>query len=133
GAIAKLDLAGTETDVVTSLKKPIGLLADGKNLVVSDQTDGTILVAPLTAPTALATLVVIDDPDLLTKGPKGSYFTGGSIGDMRQIASDGALSTFAGGFISVRGVAYDAANKRLFAAEHDPLGKMSALHILPVD
>jgi len=133
GAIARLDLAGVETDVVTSLKKPIGVLASGTSLVVSDQTDGTVLVAPLATPDALQTLAIVDDPDLLTSGPNGSYFTGGSTGEVRQIAADGALSTFAGGFIQIRGVAYDAANKRLFAAEHDPNGKMSALRILPVD
>ncbi|APR77663.1 Hypothetical protein A7982_03010 [Minicystis rosea] len=133
GAIARLDLAGAETDVVTSLKKPVGLLAAGSNLIISDQTSAAVLVAPIASPTNVTTLAQLDGPDLLSAGPNGTYFTGGSNGEVRRIASDGTVSTFAGGFIQIRGVAYDAQNKRLFAAEHDPEGTKSALRILPVD
>lgn len=133
GAVAKLDLMGTETDFVGSLKKPVGVLASGSNLVISDQSTGSVLVAPLASPSNVATFALVDGPDLLCKGPNGSYFMGGTTGEVRQITGDGKLSTFAGGFLQIRGVAYDAANKRLFAAEHDPVGSMNALHILPVN
>ena len=45
----------------------------------------------------------------------------------------GGETNGAGGFLQIRGVAYDAANKRVFAAEHDAGGSLNALHILPVN
>ena len=35
--------------------------------------------------------------------------------------------------LEIRGVAYDAKNKRVFAAEHDPSGTKNALRIVPVN
>ena len=134
GAVAKLDLAGAETDVITSLSKPVGVFADGANLIMSDQAKNSVLEAPIATPANLEALVAaIDGPDLLCAGPGGTYFTGGTTGEVRQITAAGAYSTFAGGFLQIRGVAYDAKNKRLFAAEHDPDGTMNALRILPVN
>jgi DNA-binding beta-propeller fold protein YncE len=133
GAVAKLDLAGTEVDFITGLKKPVGVLASGPDLFVSDQATGTVTKTPIVTPKQLTVLAQVDGPDLLCEGPDGSFFTGGTTGDVRQITSDGKLSTFAGGFLQIRGVAYDAVNKRVFAAEHDPVGSMNAIHILPVN
>ena len=133
GAVAKLDVAGTEVDFLTGLKKPIGVLASGSNLLVSDQSAGTITEAPIAKLTKLTVLAQIDGPDLLCEGPDGSFFTGGPGGAVRKITSDGKVSTFAGGFLEIRGVASDAVNKRVFASEHDPVGSKNALHILPVN
>lgn len=133
GAVARLDLSGTETDVLPSLKKPVGVLVSGANLVVSDQSAGTVITAPIAAPDKITVLAHLEGPDLLCEGPSGSFFTGGTTGELRQIASDGTVTAFARGFLSVRGVAYDAVNKRLFAAEHDPAGKANTLRIVPVD
>ncbi len=133
GTVARLDLAGAETDFIPGLKKPVGVLASGPSLFVSDQAAGTVSAAPIAMPDKLAVLAQVAGPDLLCEGPGGSLFTGSTTGEVRQIASDGKLSTFAGGFLQIRGVAYDAANKRVFAAEHDAAGSLNALHILPVD
>jgi hypothetical protein len=45
----------------------------------------------------LTVLAQVDGLDLLREGPDGSLFPGGTTGDVRQIRSDGKLSTFAGG------------------------------------
>jgi hypothetical protein len=135
GAVAQLDVtSGSETDVVTALSKPVGVLASGTNLLVDDQDTNEVLEAPLASLSMVTAFVpVLTVPDLLGNGPDGTYFTGGTNGDIRQISSAGAVTTFAGGFLQIRGVAYDAQNKRLFAAEHDPAGLKNALHILPVN
>lgn len=133
GAVARLDLSGTETDVLPSLKKPVGVLVSGANLVVSDQSASTVVTAPIAAPDKSTVLAHLEGPDLLCEGPNGSFFTGSTTDELRQIASDGTVTAFARGFLSVRGVAYDAVNKRLFAAEHDPAGKANTLRIVPLD
>ncbi len=134
GAVARLDLAGSETDFVTALSKPVGVLVAGANMLVSDQATNAVFEAPLATPSKLTSFVsMISGPDLLCAGPDGSYFTGGTTGDIRQISSSGQLTTFAGGFVAIRGVAYDAKNKRLFAAEHISSTTMNTLRILPVN
>jgi sugar lactone lactonase YvrE len=132
GAAARLDLAGSETDVLTGFQKPVGVLAFGSLLYVSDQSAGTIVDSPLAMPGKLASLATIDSPDLMCAGPNGSLFTGGPMGAVRQIASDGTVTNFATGFQQARGVAYDAKNRRLFGADHDPAHVKDAIRILPV-
>jgi sugar lactone lactonase YvrE len=133
GAVARLDPAGTETDVLPGLKKPVGVLVDGTMLLVSDRGGGTLLKAPLAAPSTWSLLAEVPGADLLCLGPDGSLFTGGTTGEIRQITRDGKVRAFAGGFSSVRGVAYDAESRRLFASEHNPKGSVNALRILPVN
>ncbi|MFT3774827.1 MAG: hypothetical protein QM820_56485 [Minicystis sp.] len=133
GAVAKLDLAGTEEEVLTGVDKPVGVLADGDFLVVSAQYGNQIVRAPIAHPDQLTVIAQIDAPDLLCPGPNGSYFTGGKGGSVRQVFGDGKFSDFAGGFQEIRGVAYDAKNGRLFAADHDPGGMTHKLQIVPVD
>ena len=134
GAVGKLDLSGTEVDIITSLEKPVGVIVVGENLVVDDQMTNEALTTPVASPSStLNILAQLDEPDLLCEGPNGTIFSGGAMGDVRQIASDGTVTTFAGGFLSIRGVAYDAANERLFAAEHDSTGAANTVRILPVD
>jgi hypothetical protein len=45
------------------------------------------------------------------------------------VAADGTFTDVGTGFVEVRGVAYDAANKRLFIADH---GNM-VFRIVPID
>jgi sugar lactone lactonase YvrE len=133
GAVARLDRAGTETDVSTGMTKAVGVLVSGADLFASDQAAGTVVKVALAVPGKATVMAQVPTPDLLCAGPDGSLFTGGTTGEIRKIGRDGKLSTFAGGFSSVRGVAYDAKNKRLFASEHDAHGKSNALRILPVN
>lgn len=136
GAIARLDLSGSEVDVITGLEKPVGVLALGFDLIASDQQTGTIVKAPISEPQKVAVVAQLDGPDLLCAGPNGSFFTGGKTGSVRQVFGDGKFSDFAAGLQEVRGVAYDAENKRLFVADHDADegdGVTHFLRILPVD
>ncbi|HVK65689.1 MAG TPA: hypothetical protein VM694_14500 [Polyangium sp.] len=136
GSVAKLDLAGTEAEVITGLKKPIGVLAVAGEFIVTEQETGNVYRASITNPAELAVIAQLTGPDLLTTGPNGTFFTGGKDGSVRQIIGGGNWSEFASGFQEVRGVAYDAENKRLFLADHDGIeedGVTHFLRILPVD
>lgn len=136
GSVARLDLAGTEAEVITGLQKPVGVVAVGADLIVSDQDRDLVVRAPVASPADLVAVAQLPAPDLLCEGPDGTFFTGGKDGSVRQIQGGGQFSELAGGFQEVRGVAYDAANRRLFIADHDGTeadGVTHAVHILPVD
>lgn len=133
GAVAQLDLAGTETDVVMALQKPVGVLALADHLFISDQTLGQILQAPLSAPGSFTVLATLTGPDLLAPGPNGSVFTGGASGTVSRIDSAGQVSVLVSGLLSARGVAYDADHARVFVAEHDPNNVANTIRILPAD
>lgn len=135
GEVNVLDLAGSETPFLTGLGKPVGVLVVGDTLYVSDQDAGEILATPLRDPGAVEVHAQVEDPDLLGEGPDGSLYTGSSDGSVRQVGTDGSVSTFASGYQEVRGVAYDAANRRLFFVDHDgddSDGLTNFLQILPV-
>lgn len=69
GAVGELSLGGTETERITGLKKPIGVLAVGANLFVSDQDLGQILKAPLSDPAPYTVHAAVESPDLSTSSP----------------------------------------------------------------
>lgn len=131
GSVGLLALGGTETEVLAGLKKPIGVLAAGDSLFVSDQDLGQILKAPLADPSRFTVFATVAAPDLLAAGPNGSLFTGSEGGNLFAISATGTASVFKSGFRAVRGVAYDPSHKRVFVADHDATA--SLLHILPVD
>lgn len=136
GAVGELSLSGTEPEVITGLKKPVGVLAVGDDLFVSDQDLGQILKAPRSNPTAYMVFATVATPDLLAEGPDGSIFTGSTGGNLYRITASGEASVFASGFQEVRGIAYDSTNRRVFVADHDgdeSNGVSHLLHILPVD
>lgn len=130
-------LHGTERDLVTGLVKPVGVAVRGNVLYIGDQSARTIYtgdLAQLTAtPGNAASLRVLAtaDSDQFTLAGNGDLYTGGRDGVIRRITPAGGVSVIAQGFQSIRGVSYDAANRRLFAVEY---GKgASTLHVLPVD
>lgn len=136
GAVSVLSLDGGETEVLPDLRKPVGVLASGDTLYVSDQDAGEILTAPRSDPSDVSVLAQVDYPDLLCAGPHGSVFTGGGEGAVRQISADGTVSTLVSGYQEVRGVAYDADNARLFFVDHDgddSDGGTNNLQIVPVN
>ncbi len=136
GAIGLLDLGGEEVEVVTGLKKPVGVLAVEDKLFVSDQDLGQILSGPLEDPASYTVLATLDGPDLLAAGPHGSLLTGSTGGSLYRISSGGETSLVKTGFQQVRGVAYDPTGKRIFVADHDPDeadGVEHWLHVLPVE
>lgn len=136
GTVAKLSLQAGETDVLTTLQKPVGVLAVGTALYVSDQDLGQLLRAPVSNPTAPAVFATLPSPDLLALGPGGSIFTGGLQGGVRRISATGEVTLFQDGLKQPRGVAWDPAAGRLFIANHDgdPTdGTAHTLEIVPVD
>lgn len=136
GAVGELSLAGTEPEVITGLKKPVGVLAVGADLYVSDQDLGQILKSTVATPATYSVFATVTGPDLLAAGPDGSLFSGSLEGNVYRITSGGAASVFESGFQATRGIAYDPSGKRIFVADHDEDesdGVSHVLHILPVD
>ncbi|AGC41523.1 hypothetical protein MYSTI_00164 [Myxococcus stipitatus DSM 14675] len=137
GSVAQVSLDGTETELVGALQKPVGVLAVEDTLYIADQIAGKVYRSPLSNPSALSTLATITEPDLLALGPGGALLTGTRQGTVLRISTtDGTTSALATGFQQVRGLAYDAANRRLFAADHDrdeSNGTTHFLQIIPVD
>lgn len=137
GAIALLNLDGTEQEVVGALEKPVGVLAVGDSLYIADQIAGKVYRSPLARPSELTTIATITEPDLLSLGPGGVLLTGTRQGTVVSInPSTGTQRVIASGFQHVRGIAYDAANRRLFLADHDgdeSNGTTHFLQIVPVD
>jgi sugar lactone lactonase YvrE len=132
GSVAKLSLAGTETDVVTSLQKPVGVLVTGGTLFFDDQSTNTLYSTPAASPGASTQFALLPDADLLCVGPNGTMFSGGADGNVRQIDASGAVTVFATGFAGARGVAYDAANHRLFIANHVGASGPNTVEVRPV-
>jgi hypothetical protein len=132
GAIATLTLDGTEKDVITGLVKVVGVLASGDTLYVADQSQGKLYKAPRATPMSLEAIAELPSADLLCFGPNGSIFSGGSDGNVRAIDASGEVTVFATGFKATRGVAYDAANKRLFIANHEGTSGSNTIEIRPV-
>ena len=136
GSVGQLSLTGTEPEAITGLQKPVGVLAVGSDLFVSDQDLGQILRAPLSNPASYTVFATVAQPDLLAAGPDGSIFTGSAGGSLYRISASGVAAVFETGFQQVRGVAYDPTNHRVFVADHDADetdGVSHVVHILPVD
>ncbi|MFO0610540.1 MAG: hypothetical protein U0324_45685 [Polyangiales bacterium] len=80
-------------------------------------------------------VALLTGPDLFCAGPAGSVFVGSTRGVVYRVA-DGTVSTFDTGYQSTLGVAWDAANRRLFVVDHDtdPAdGTTNQVRIVPVD
>ncbi|MCY1022957.1 hypothetical protein [Pyxidicoccus sp. MSG2] len=137
GSVAQVGLDGTEQELVGALQKPVGVLAVGDTLYIADQVAGKVYRSPLARPAELQTLATLTEPDLLALGPNGVLLTGTRQGTVIGITtSNGETSVLASGFQQVRGTAYDAANRRLFIADHDgdeTNGTTHFLQIIPVE
>jgi sugar lactone lactonase YvrE len=134
GGVARLDLAGRESDVIAGLGKPVGLAVARDTLYIADEDRGALLAYSLHEP-ALGARVVVSLPGahLLTLLPGGDLVTGGRRGEVYRVTPAGRLTVIADGFEHVRGTAYDAAGKRLFVIEHSAASSRHILHILPLD
>ncbi len=134
GSVATLDLVGTEVQVATNgLVKPVGVAILGGKLYISDQKTEKVWRC---TPPDCATLEHVADvtsPDLMVPGPNGSLFVGSHAGTVIALQPDGTSAVAATGLQEPHGVAYDAANKRLFVSDHDPNGKTNFLQIFPVN
>ena len=139
GTVSKLALDGTgETDLVTGIGKPVGLLALGDQLYISDQLNGLVLKTPLASPGTTTTFATVAGADELAAGPGGVIFAASNTGTVWSIASNGTPTSLHDGYKALRGIAYDGDHKRLFVSEPDagnPDGGagMPMLHVLPID
>lgn len=148
GVISELTVAAggqaSEQDLITGLSKPAGVAVVGDQLFVSDQGTGKVLAYSLAAVRAqpakaedgrvVAEFISADSIDLMTAGPDGTLFFGGGAGTLYAVAPDGKVRTLASGWPGIRGVAYDAQNKRLFAAVTAPNAVSPAtIRIVPID
>ncbi len=138
GTVSSLTLDGTETAIITGIGKPIGVLAIGTTIYVSDQMNNVVLQAPLPAGGTPTTFATVAGADALAAGPAGTIFVVSNKGTVTQLATDGTPTEIGSGYKPLRGVAYDADHKRLFIGEPDAGSAdggagMPALHILPID
>jgi hypothetical protein len=140
GSIAQLSLsfvdggwAGTETPVVTGLGKPVGVLAQGGNLYITDQATNDFLVVPVSSLPNSSPPVVASglNLDLISAGPNGTFFTGSSNGNLNQLSASGTETAFASGYNSPRGSAYDVTHNRVFFGNHIQSGGTNQLVIVP--
>ena len=138
GVVSAVTLDGTETDIITGIGKPVGVLAIGGFIYVSDQLNNVILKAPLPLGGATTTFATVEGADELAAGPSGTIFAVSNQGVVTQLASDGTPTLVGSGYTPLRGVAYDADHKRLFIGEPDAGSADGGagtpmLHILPID
>lgn len=139
GTVSRLALDGSgESDVVTGIGKPVGVLAFGDSLYVSDQLNGVILKTPLAAPGATTAFATVAGADELAAGPNGTIFAASSTGTVWSVGSDGTAKSVHDGYKPLHGVAYDGDHKRLFVAEPDAGNAdggagMPMLHVLPIE
>ncbi|MDD2816942.1 MAG: hypothetical protein PHP00_14620 [Thiotrichaceae bacterium] len=136
-------LTAQELEVISGTGKLVGCVIGGSTMYLSDQDNNQILSVPLSQLVTRQSLqnlnvfAKINQPDLLAAADDGSLFTGGTGGIVYRITATGQVSEFSKGYRSVRGVAYDAANKRLFVIDRNTDTSAGAaahlLHVLPVN
>jgi hypothetical protein len=113
GGVAEVRADGPELDVA-SFQKPVGVVAAGGALYVSDQDQNAIFRCATTAGATCTRFATLTKPDLLAVGPHGSLFTGGRGGELRQIDRAGAVERVVAGSGEIRGVAWDGARRVFF-------------------
>ena len=148
GVISELTLGAAglagERDLVTGLSKPAGVAVVGDQLFVSDQGTGQLLAYSLAAVRAqpatakdgrvVASFTTADGLDLMTAASDGTLYFGGSGGTLYVVSPNGAVKTLANGWPGIRGVALDAANRRLFVAVTAArAGGPASIRIVPLD
>ena len=139
GGVATLSVSGRaaiETEIAgastkAGLQKVVGLVATPTALYVADQGQKTIFQIAVPG-FAVSRLATVGKADLLIQLPHGDLLTGGGP-DISRITLAGAVTPVAipgAGFDQVRGLAFDAAGKRLFIIDHSATpGRPDRLHI----
>ena len=134
GGVSLVTVAGaaaSETEIASGFHKSVGVAATPSAVFVSDQTDKAIfkIAVPGYAVSKLATAPSVD---LLALLPNGDLLTGGGP-TISRITPAGEVTALRGSFEQVRGLAYDAAGKRLFVVDHSvTVGVPDKLRILPL-
>ncbi len=147
GTVSQLTVTGqqaVEKDLITGLGKPVGLAAVNDTIYVSDQNTGNVLAFSLSTARAkaatlgdgkvVATFTTLDGIDLMTAAADGTLFFGGTGGKLFKVSPTGAVSTLATGWPKIKGVTYDEANRRLFAAvSAADATSTPTVRIIPID
>lgn len=135
GGVATVTVEGaaaSEAEVASGFHKVVGVVATPSAVFVSDQTDRAIfkIAVPGYAVSKLASVSAVD---LLAMLPGGDLLTGGGP-TISRITQAGQVTTLPGaGYEQVRGLAYDAAGKRLFFVDHSvTVGIPDKLRIMPL-
>jgi hypothetical protein len=130
--VAISDGTASETAIPTTMTigKLAGLAATPDRLYVCDQEAKQIdaVALPSGQTTVFASLPGCDQLALM---PSGALVTGTRTGALLYVAGGSAVAVIASSFDQVRGVAYDAAGKRLFVIDHRAKGSPDQLHIIP--
>ncbi|MDR5837607.1 hypothetical protein [Caballeronia sp. LZ034LL] len=129
-----------EQDIVTGLKKPVGLALAGDTLYISDQAANRIyrvdLPAARTADAPLAAsdvFATVEAPDLLAAAPDGTLYTKCGAHAVCSFSKRGRPTVIADDLDAPRGVAVDVARKRLVAVDRSTSpSRPSALRVLPL-
>lgn len=129
-AAVETELAGESTSA--GFGKIVGVAASATTVYVSDQSQKAIFAINV-ADHAVRKLADVPGADLLVLLPDGDLLTG-SGATISRITPAGQVSPLATTtFEQVRGLAYDAAGKRLFVIEHSLTpGSPDKLHIVPL-
>jgi sugar lactone lactonase YvrE len=130
-----------ERDLVTGLGKPVGIAVSHDTLYITDQTNNRIVKVDLqaalgaSAPVAATEVfATVPSPDLLAASPDGVLYTKCGEHSLCRISKTGENTTLATDFDEPRGVAVDAARKRLLAVDRARgAGRPSRLRIIPLD
>jgi hypothetical protein len=139
GTVSKVALDGSgETDVVTGLGKPVGLLVLGDQLYISDQKNNAIVKTPVATPGTTTPFASVNGTDELAAGPNSSILAASSVGTIWQVSSTGTVTSLKDGYKPLRGIAYDGDHKRIIVAEPDAGNAdggagMPMLHVIPLD
>lgn len=129
GAVAWLTPEGEEVVLVSGLGKPVGVVASRDVLLVSDQARGQILRVPRRRPESASVWASVPQPDALCLAADGTLLVASRSGAVYRVGPQGgAAEVVVAGLQEPRGVAYDAATRRLFVADR---GKKSGQVISP--
>jgi sugar lactone lactonase YvrE len=114
--LERIDSSGAVSDLVTGLDKPVGVAITGDALWWSDQGAGTLSRCALPACHDAGVVAHLDGPDLLAAAPGGGVLVANGH-DLDQIDPDGTITPIAHDLDRPRGIAVDAAGRRLFVAD----------------
>ncbi len=121
GGVSRVDAyAGGEIEVLGDLGKAVGVAVLGDLLVVSDQSHDSLVGCHLPDCADRSLLAMIPTPDLMTTSDT-EVFVSSRDGNVYAVTSAGVVRTIATGLGGEpRGLAWDAEDRQLFVAVHDP-------------
>jgi sugar lactone lactonase YvrE len=105
-----------ERILLQGMTEPVGVIAVGDELFITDQEEDRILCLPLFDPTFTTVFATLPRPGVLTLGPSGTLLVASDSGSVYVVDAQGRALVLATGFETVHGIAYDG-DRRIFIAE----------------